>query len=121
MAIEGLAELNKLLDEYSAEVKEAEKKARNKAAKDTAAQLKNTSAKSSGGGEYASGWKSKDSGKETVVYNAKKPQLTHLLENGHVIRNKYGEYGRTNGDGKIAEAEQFGADKYVLEIERLLD
>ena len=119
MAIEGLAELNKLLDEYNAEIKAVEKKARNKAAKDTAAQLRNTSAKRSG--DYASGWKSKDNGKETVVHNAKAWQLTHLLENGHVIRNKYGEYGRTNGDGKIAEAEQFGADKYVLEIERLLD
>lgn len=119
MANNWAVELNNLLDEYSRDVKDAEENARKKAARDTASRLKNTSAKRTG--DYARGWTTKQNKTETIVHNSKHYQLTHLLENGHVIRNKYGEYGRTSGDGKIKEAEEFGVNEYIQEVERELN
>lgn len=54
-------------------------------------------------GEYAKGWRAKRLEKRVVaVYNAKQPGLTHLLENGHMIVNEKGSYGRTSGIKHIA-------------------
>lgn len=71
--------------------KRAEKatKAVPKVGRETAAELRATSPKKTG--EYASGWRMRTENKvgqgATVrVYNARKPQLTHLLENGHEKR-----------------------------------
>ena len=37
-----------------------------------------------------------------VIYNRTHPHLTHLLEKSHVIKNQYGEYGRTSpGNGQV--------------------
>lgn len=50
--------------------------------------------------EYKGGWtirtKRLKFGFEGVVYNKTKPTLTHLLEKSHIIRNQYGQYGRTS-------------------------
>lgn len=73
--------------------------------KSTPAKLKERSPKKSG--EYASGWRAKKLDKgAVVVYNAKQPGLTHLLENGHMIVNKKGSYGRYNGVKHIAPVDQ---------------
>ena len=58
-------------------------------------------------GEYAKGWRAKKLDKHAiVVYNATMPGLTHLLENGHMIVNKKGTYGRYNGVKHIAPVDQ---------------
>ncbi len=104
-------ELEKILQQYGRKADEAVEKAAKKAARDTAKTLKDTSPRKSG--DYASGWASKvvrHDGRlsQVVVYNKTDYQLTHLLENGHVIRNAKGTYGRTRGIKHIAPAEKEG-------------
>ena len=68
-------------------------------------------------GKYARGWTSdaraSSTGVEVTVHNKRMPQLTHLLEKDHVIRNRKGgpTYGTVKGDGIIAEvADEVGGE-----------
>lgn len=110
-------QLEKLLDNYSEEVKEVAKEVIKEFAQQTADRLKNTSPQRTG--KYAKGWKVKTQGDSATVYNTQY-QLTHLLENSHVIRNKYGEYGRTNPKPHIAPAEEWAEQELLAELERRL-
>lgn len=67
-------------------------------------------------GAYKKGWKAKTDTDETgtacTVYN-QRYQLTHLLENGHAIKNQTGRsYGKVPGDGVIREV----ADEVAAEF-----
>lgn len=104
------AQLDKILEQYGRKADEAVEKSAKRAGRDTAKDLKNTSPKRTG--EYASSWSTKvtrSSGRliGVTVYN-KRYQLTHLLENGHVIKNGVGTYGRARAIKHIAPAEQKG-------------
>lgn len=60
------------------------------------------------GGSYAKGWsadvKTEATGTSCVVHN-RQYQLTHLLENGHAIKNQHGSYpGKVAGDHVIEGA-----------------
>ena len=105
------AQLNKELKDYTSEVKEKVVACQKKAANYTARKLRNTSPRKTG--NYASGWTSKTEVDEltatSTVYNRKAPHLTHLLENGHVTRNKKGYFGRTPAHVHIKPAEEDGA------------
>lgn len=112
-------ELSKLCEEEN----ERMKKAIREAALYCRKTLRETSPHDSG--DYAKGWSLRvKTGKHAisaVIYNSKKPELTHLLEESHVIRNKYGVYGRTSeGNGQIPHitkaselAEEYLIDKLV--------
>lgn len=54
-------------------------------ADDAVSKLKRTSPERTG--DYAKGWNKKKKGNNRTVHNATHPQLTHLLENGHVNRD----------------------------------
>lgn len=104
-------QLDAILQEYGRKADEAVEKAAKKAGRETVKTLRNTSPKKTGA--YASSWTTKATryGGRLVgvtVYNKEHYQLTHLLENGHLIVNKKGEYGRTRGIKHIAPAEQEG-------------
>lgn len=108
------AQLDKILEQYGRKANEAVEKSAKRAGRDTAKDLKNTSPKRTG--EYASSWSTKvtrSSGRliGVTVYN-KRYQLTHLLENGHVTKNKKGEYGRTRPIKHIEPAEQEGIQNF---------
>jgi len=116
-------QMDKILDSYSREVQEATNKAIDSVAKESASKLRDTSPKKSG--EYAKGWKVKKErgrdGLQTVtVHNKTNYQLTHLLENGHVVRNKKGTYGRTRPIKHIAPVEEWAVDELPREIEERL-
>lgn len=119
-------EVRKILDEYTVELKRAANDAMDEIAKEAVQTLKNTSPKrKSRGKHYANGWAIQrargDLGINRVqIYNKSKPQLTHLLENGHTIENAYGAYGRFNGIKHIEPVHQWIAEELPERIERKL-
>lgn len=122
------AQINKILNDYIDQEEDKIEKITKEVAEDVAKQLKQTSPKSHGGGKhYANGWKVKNQPSSktrhtvmSVVYNATKPQLTHLLAKSHDIVNQYGRYGRSKPDPHIENAEEYGADLYLQRLEREL-
>lgn len=118
-------EINKILEEYAIEVNEDV----NKAAKATAAlgvkELKSTSPKGRRG-RYGRGWAVKETKgsfgyTQLTIHNKKDYQLTHLLENGHLIRNKTGTYGRTKARPHIKPVELMVQDKFLEEVKKKLN
>lgn len=108
-------QLKGILNEYEERVQDVTDKAITKTAREAVQQLKNTSPKRTG--DYAKGWSVKKVGRLTqTIYNKTDWQLTHLLNNGHIVRNKYGEYGRVNGDNHIGKVEQWAGDEVVTKI-----
>ena len=112
-------QMEKILDDYKKDVADATEAAINRTARDTVQKLKNTSPRGYTG-EYAAGWTVKKDGRLTQTVHNKKYQLTHLLNNGHVVRNKYGTYGRVEGDNHITDAANEAETELVQEIERRL-
>lgn len=103
-------QMQQLLDEINKDVEASMKRNINGVAKEAAQKLRNTSPKRTG--DYASGWGSKKLGEmDAVVYNRKAPGLTHLLENGHMIVNKKGTFGRVSGRKHIKPVEEWGNDE----------
>ena len=117
-------QMAEILDSYSKEVRRATNNSQDKVAKECVQKLKNTSPKKTG--SYAKGWAVKRSkGKsgivDVTVHNKTDYQLTHLLENGHIIRNGKGEYGRYNGVKHISPVADWASDAVPQEIERELE
>lgn len=98
-------EIMKSLSDYADGVREGVKEEIIDTAKEMVSTLKRTSPKDTGA--YARGWTQKteyesDESIRVRVYNKAKPQLTHLLENGHAKVNG----GRVDGKPHIRPAEQ---------------
>lgn len=72
---------------------------------------KNRKSSRVGKGRYASGWRDE---KEYVggsitkhtLHNVNEPTLTHLLENGHVVKNQFGTYDRARAIPHIEVTEK---------------
>lgn len=94
-------QMKDILEDASKEVRRAAAEAGDKTAKEAKQKLKNTSPKGSPHRrKYAEGWAIKREKTGTgipvvTVYNRTNGPLTHLLENGHMIVNAKGTYGRT--------------------------
>jgi hypothetical protein len=109
------AEISSLMEEYAADVNTDMKAEAREIAKETVKELKQTSPEGMGSkkGHYKDGWTHKVSAEKTnsldiVIYNKKKPGLTHLLEKGYA---KHGG-GRVEGKPHIGPAEQKGIKDY---------
>ena len=116
-------QMQEILDECSSEIKAAANNAADKVARKAASTLRNTSPKKSG--DYAKGWTVKKErgtlGINTVtVHNKTNYQLTHLLENGHIVRNAKGTFGRAPAHKHIEPVEQWASEELPREIERQL-
>lgn len=115
-------QMEKILDEYNDKVKEATNSSIDSVSNESVQKLRSTSPKKSG--KYARGWGTKKErgagGISTVIVKNKVYQLTHLLENGHVIRNKKGTYGRVPGIKHIKPVEDWAISELPMEIERKL-
>lgn len=113
-------EIEKILKEYNENLQEnideiskkfAQKGART--VKQNAAVFKPTRSKK----RYANGWTSQTTKPnrlrvESVIYNRTVPGLTHLLENGHALR----QGGRTQGVEHIAPVEEMLVAEFEREV-----
>lgn len=118
------SKLTRLLTEYNKDVRVVVEKVAKDAAKQCRDDIKNHPKTKSHGSKYASGWAYKKVGRGYVIYHAKTPQLTHLLNNDHAICNQYGATGNTyHGDNHIGEASRKSLLSYMKkvreEIERI--
>lgn len=119
--------VREILDDYSVKTKRVTNDEIDKIGKEAVQKLKNTSPRRPNGGDYAKGWAFKRyrprSGIiDVVVHNKTHYQLTHLLENGHDIKNGTGRsYGETRGIKHIEPVEQWAADELPKRIERELE
>lgn len=116
-------ELGRILDEYMDDVEETASKVINQVAKEATQKLRDASPydPKNHGQHYRDGWKVKKGKKlDAVVYNATKPWLTHLLENGHVVRNQYGTYDPYKGKKHIAPVREWAEEEVVKRIEEAL-
>lgn len=124
MAEKGLtvsAQMHEILEDYGKKARQVVEASATEASTLCMNQLKNTSPKRAGHGEYARSWSvKKQKGKlgvvNYIVYNKQHYQLTHLLENGHVIRNKKGTYGRTRPIKHIAPAADTATQRFDLSL-----
>lgn len=121
-------QIHAILEEYIDKERDKIEEITKEVAADVVKELKKTSPKSKQAGKhYRAGWRVKN-GKVagvrrtimSVVYNATKPQLTHLLSKEHDIKNQYGVYGRSDPDPHIADAEEHGNELYLKRLEREL-
>lgn len=112
-------QMKQILDEFDDKVNRVLNEAAVETADESADKLRNTSPRKSG--EYAAGWTVKREGDGDVVVHNTHYQLTHLLENGHVIRNKKGTYGRTSGIKHIKPVETWANKEFQNKIERGLN
>lgn len=94
-----------------------------KVASEGTKRLKETSPKGDGGrnGHYVDGWtvtavRKNANAFSFVVHNRKKPGLTHLLENGHVLRGG----GRARAFPHIKAVEEWCEEEYLKRVERML-
>lgn len=81
-------EIVEALKQYTDDVVEAIGEEAQKIALEGAAELRQTSPRAVHNDKhYADGWTKRKQGNSAVVYNRLKPGLTHLLENGYLMRN----------------------------------
>ena len=124
MALDLTGQISEIFDDYSRNMKRKVNNSVDKVGKDAVDKLKSTSPKKTG--DYARGWKLKrERGRnginDVVIHNATDWHLTHLLENGHVIRNAPGTYGRAPAHVHIKPVEEYFNSEVVEEIQRELE
>ena len=106
--------VTEILEDYSDQVQATLNEVTKDVAKEAVKKLKSISPK--GTGDYAKGWKAKTTGSrlgiQNVIYNANKPGLTHLLENGHAKRGG----GRTPAHEHIKPVEEWANEEVVRKV-----
>lgn len=116
ISIDSLAdEISSLMEGYAADVNSDMKAEARNIAKKAVKELKQISPEGKGSkkGHYKDGWASKVVAEKTnsldiIIYNKKKPGLTHLLEKGHAKRGG----GRVEGKPHIGPTEQMVIKDY---------
>lgn len=123
------AQMEKLLREYSNDIQDVLEDTEKEVAKETVKRLKAASPvnkenyKGAKPGTYRRGWRVSVDIDEVVVHNTTGWQLTHILNNGHAVVNRYGDTGsRVAGDNHISNearwAETEFPDRVVQALER---
>lgn len=118
-------QFSKILKDYEDEVKQISAETLEQIAKETVDDLKMTSPRDKG--RYAESWRYREqparSGiKDFVVYNGE-AGLTHLLENGHVVKPEPkhpGKKGRVDGQPHIRPAGERAKEKLIRMVEARL-
>ena len=114
MAISVYEQMRDILDDVENVTHETTDAVAKKTATRAASRLR---AISPGPVKYKKGWRSKKIAEgDFVVYNAAVPGFTHLLENGHITRNKYGGFGRAKPIKHIQPVEEEKTQEFIDEI-----
>ncbi|KOS30610.1 prophage pi2 protein 37 [Bacillus anthracis] len=114
-SIDSLAsDIARELQRYGNVVEEDLEVAKEEVATNLVSDLKENSPKNTG--KYGKGWRKKKDGSGFIVYNALKPQLTHLLEKGHAQVNG----GRVAAKVHIAPAEEKAVNEFFERVERAI-
>ena len=127
MASNWEVELSNLLDNYNLEVQRKVNETAKRVANKTARTLRSTSPKAEKHRHktvYARGWSvksAKDQGRGYVVHNKTDYQRTHLLERGHVVRNKYGTWGRAPAQPHIRPAAESAAAEFERQVKEAIE
>ncbi|MBQ9691547.1 MAG: HK97 gp10 family phage protein [Clostridia bacterium] len=116
-------QMERLLDEYSERVQNVTNVAIQRVGRESVKMLRNSSPHKTG--DYSRGWRlktlrSRGPVVDVVVHNATDYQLTHLLENGHIVRNAKGVFGRAPAHPHIKPVETWANSELPEEIEREL-
>lgn len=124
MSINISDQISDVLDEYVDEVKKATNDSINSVAREAVNTLRSSSPSKTG--DYARGWAKKKAGDkngiaDVIIHNRTDYQLTHLLEFGHVVRNKKGTYGRAPARPHIKPVEEWAMNELPEEIKRRLE
>ena len=114
-----LVDVNRILAQYTKDVNQDVNDALKAGAKEAVKALKYTSPAKSG--DYAKGWAVKQQKGNYVVYNKKKPGLTHLLENGHDVVVNGQKYGHVNAKPHIKEVEEWTSDYIEKQLKEKLN
>lgn len=109
-------QMKAILDQFDEKVNTVLKNAGRDVSQEAAERLRSNSPRQSG--SYASGWTVTEQDGRFIVHNSTDYQLTHLLENGHVIKNQYGVYGRTRPRKHIKPVETWANREFQRQIER---
>lgn len=113
------AAVKKIYDEVLEAQTEQFEEVIERASKMLVADLKANSPKDTGA--YSKGWSRRKLSKtHIIVHNKKHYRLTHLLEHGHIKRNKDGTYGRTKAQPHIAAAEERILKQVLNELQQPL-
>lgn len=110
-------ELSEILQGYSNQVSKELEDLAQETAKETVAKLRETSPKKTG--KYSKGWKvseTKIGPRKSFIIHNKDGQLTHLLENGHSLKNG----GRTKEFKHIEPALKFASDLFEQKVKTKL-
>lgn len=121
------AQLNDILEDFYEVVRDEFEGAEKDVAEECVRRLKSVTWKTNTGKRYSATWtlkKAKGWGGYVpgyIVHNSKNYQLTHLLENGHVIRNKKGTYGRTAPHKHIEPVYEWAQGELEREIRQRIE
>ena len=115
-------QINDLLDDFYQLVRDEYEGAAKDVADECVVRLKNVKWKTKTGKNYSQTWRVKKRrwGAYTV-HNSKNYQLTHLLENGHIVVNKKGTYGRAPAYKHIEPVYEWAQDEIEREIRQRIE
>lgn len=108
-------DMDSIFKELQEDVKTALEKASKEVMKEGTQKIKSTSPKRTG--KYAQGWRQRKNGDSIVIYNANKPGLTHLLENGYTARNGK----RVKPQPHIKKVQDFVEEEAERRIRKILE
>lgn len=113
-----------MLEDYGSLTFEATEAAIDETGRETAKYLREVSPKRTG--DYAKGWRFTKDGKSkkfkagAVVYNTN-GQLTHLLENGHILRRGGRTIGEVDAQPHIADGERYAQGVLISAVKRRIE
>ena len=125
MALEGILQINEILNDYKDDIQQGISNIAQEVAKEDVNKLKNTTTTYKvRSGKYNKGWSVKTTrgmnSISCVVHNKDQYQLTHLLEYGHQIKRNGTKVGDAKAYKHIEPVEKQSNEKYSREVESLI-